>query len=430
VRVALATIGCRLNQFETDAMEQLLRDSGHEIVERVEDADVYVVNSCTVTHEADADSRQLIRRATRRKPGVRVIVTGCYAVAAANEVAQLPGVSVVLGNAEKAELPRCLEHRPAGRAPDVLIGALEQHVSLTRLPAATAPRRSRALLKVQDGCNHGCAFCVVPRVRGRSRSLPVAEAVRRLERLVGAGVPEIVLTGVDLGAYGRDFRPRCSLEDLVAALVVRLGTARLRLSSIDAHDVSDGLVALMRAHADRICRHLHLPVQSGDPELLRRMRRAYEVGAFASLVRRIAREIPGVALGTDVIVGFPGETDAAFERTLALVDDLPLAYGHVFRYSPRVGTPAASMDGHVPDATKSTRSRRLRELLSDKRRAFSGAFVGCDLPAVVLHTRDQGKLVGVTDNYLRLRFDGDDGLCGRWVRLRVDSPAGDATLVP
>lgn len=430
MRVALATIGCRLNQFETDAMEHLLRDSGHEIVEQVEDADVYVVNSCTVTREADADTRQLVRRATRKKPGVRVIVTGCYAVAAPSEVSRLPGVRVVLGNAEKAELPLHLEAGSASEAPDVLVDSLSKQPSLSRLPAAPDPRRSRILLKVQDGCNHRCAFCVVPGVRGGSCSLPMEEVVQQLEELVESGAPEVVLTGVDLGAYGRDLRPRRSLDDLVAALLDRLGAARLRLSSIDVNDVNDGLIELMRAHTESICRHLHLPVQSGDPDVLRRMRRAPDVEAIAALVRRLCAEIPEIGLGTDVIVGFPGESDAAFERTMSLIDDLPLAYAHVFRYSPRAGTAAASMEGQVPEATKSERSRRLRELVSNKHRAFREALVGRVLPAVVLHTRDQGKLIGVTDNYLRLRFDGDDAVCGRWVRLRVDSPADDATLVP
>jgi threonylcarbamoyladenosine tRNA methylthiotransferase MtaB len=430
VRVALATIGCRLNQFETDAMEHLLREAGHEVVERVEGADVYVVNSCTVTHEADADTRQLVRRATRNKPDVRVIVTGCYAVAAPKEVAELPGVWAVLGNAEKADLPLHLEARGAAGSPDVLVGALSKRASLTGLPAATDPRRSRVLLKVQDGCNRSCAFCVVPRVRGVSRSLPLEQAVRRLEEIVAAGAPEIVLTGVDLGAYGRDLRPKRSLQDLVLALVDRIGGARLRLSSLDAHDVSDDLVELLRARTDRICRHLHLPLQSGDPEVLRRMQRGQDVEAFATLVRRLCREIPGIALGTDVIVGFPGETEAAFERTLGLIEGLPLAYAHVFRYSPRAGTSAATMTEQVAESTKSMRARRLREVVSRKRRVFRETSVGRDLPAVVLHTRDQGKLVGVTDNYVRLRFHGDDGLCGRWVRLRIDSPEDDATLVP
>jgi threonylcarbamoyladenosine tRNA methylthiotransferase MtaB len=286
------------------------------------------------------------------------------------------------------------------------------------------------LLKVQDGCNSACAFCIVPRLRGSSRSLAFETACAQLETLVAAGAPEVVLTGIHLGAYGRDLRPRRSLAELVASMVPRLGGARLRLSSIDPHEVTDDVVELMREHPRRICRHVHLPVQSGDPDVLRRMRRSHHVEDFFALAERLVTAIPGIAIGTDILVGFPGESRAAFERSIDLVEHVPLAYAHVFPFSPRPGTPAAEMSDQVPRAEAVSRGRELREIVADRRRAFLRGFVGRCLSAVVLGPARAPELLALTDNYIELRFTGDPGLGGRWVELEVRSPEGAAALVP
>jgi threonylcarbamoyladenosine tRNA methylthiotransferase MtaB len=433
MRVAFSTLGCRLNQAETDAMEAAVRLQGHE-VSGPDTADVVVVNGCTITHEADADARKLVRRLHRRNASARIVVTGCYANAAAAQAAELPGVSLVLGNADKPDLPTWLTRLAPGPSstsaepPQVAISELVRGRSLVQLRAAPSSTRARALLKVQDGCNYRCAFCIVPQVRGPSCSVPVPELITRLRELVDAGVPEVVVTGVHLGTYGRDLRPRRTLTELVAELLPHVGPSRLRLSSIDPHEVDDELVGLLSHHPETLCRHMHLPVQSGDAEVLRRMRRGHTVEDFAALVHRLTDAVPGIAVGTDVIVGFPGEDDAAFARTHALLEALPLAYHHVFSYSIREGTAAAQMSGHLDACTKAKRSEGLRTLSSAQSLAFRRRFAGQVLDAVV-HLRPRSGATRpdvLTDNYLRLPWHGSPSRAGRRVRVRVDDEASVA----
>lgn len=410
-------------------MEAAARREGHRIVARPEDADVFVLNGCTITHEADADARKLVRRIHRRNPTARIVVTGCYANADPGEAAALPGVCLVLGNGDKAELPAWLR-RSASDRPHVAVRDLVRHRAFVPLRAAAPRGRARALLKVQDGCNYRCAFCIVPRVRGASRSLSVDVVIEQLRALVGEGVPEVVLTGVHLGTYGRDLRPRRTLAELVSDLLPHLGSARLRLSSIDPHEVDEALLRLMAEHPDDLCRHLHLPLQSGDPDVLRRMRRGHTVEDFADLVDRLEQDVPGICLGTDVIVGFPGESEAAFERTHALLERLPLSYHHVFTYSVRRGTAAATMSGQVGPEAKAERSRVLRELSTSRSEAFARRFAGERLDAVI-HVRPRrgcDALELLTDNYLRLAWLGPPGLAGRRVCVQVDAHGRGATL--
>ncbi len=407
-------------------MARAVREAGHEPVGFDETADVVVINSCTITHAADADTRQRVRQAVRRNPGARIAVTGCYANAAPDEVASLPGVSLVFGNREKDQLPRWLAHSQP-RAPVLVPAAdLTRRIRLAALRPETVPGRSRAYLKIQDGCNYRCSFCIVPRVRGRSTSLPTSVVLEQLAELVAAGLPEVVLTGVHLGTYGWDLSPRTSLWQLLTGMVAQLreegSTTRLRLGSLDPHEVDDQLIALLREHADRISRYLHLPLQSGDDEVLKRMRRAHRVADLRDVVPTLVREIPGIALGTDIIAGFPGESDAAFERTYELLESLPLAYFHVFSYSRREQTEAATMPGQVPAATKKMRVQRLRDLSRHKQRVFYRSQQGSALQGVVYRSRERktGKLVVLTDNYIKVLVDGPDALLGRAVNVVVE----------
>jgi threonylcarbamoyladenosine tRNA methylthiotransferase MtaB len=420
MRVALTTLGCRLNQSETDAMEAALSRAGHAVVGRLEDADVFVLNSCTITHQADADARQWVRRARRANPDLKVVVTGCYANADPEGVAAIGGVDAVLGNGDKDALESLLG-RVDGRSgtPLIEVSSLVRKKDFVPLRAAAPRTRSRALLKIQDGCNYRCSFCIVPQVRGASRSLDIPEVVAQLQGLVGSGAPEVVLTGIHLGTWGRDLRPRRRLHELVAALLPHLGDAKLRLSSLDPHEVDDELIDLMAAHPDQICRHLHLPVQSGDPETLKRMRRGHTAEDFVRLTRTLAERIDGIGIGTDVIVGFPGESDEAFERTAALLESLPVTYHHVFSYSKRRGTAAATMDGQIPKPVMHARNTRLRELSQRQFEAFAARHVGRVLDGVV-EERRSGQLQVVTDNYLRLHLDAAaPTLVGRRARVRV-----------
>jgi threonylcarbamoyladenosine tRNA methylthiotransferase MtaB len=428
MRVAFATLGCRLNQFETDALERAAREAGHEIVEFSDRAaDLYVINSCTITHDADADTRQLVRRAAGQRPGARVVVTGCMATADPEALAAMPEVARVLGNREKERFFDLALGTGDDRVHVAAVDLARRH-RITRLPPAADPRRSRAYLKIQDGCDYRCSFCIVPQVRGRSSSLPLVDAVAQLRELVAAGVPEVVLTGVHLGTYGRDLSPRSDLCGLLERLLPELGASRLRLGSVDPHEVDARLIALL-AGDRRLARHLHLPVQSGDDEVLRAMRRGHRVADLRDLLPTLVAAVPGIHLGTDVIAGFPGETPEAFERTVDLLAASPLASLHVFSYSERRGTAAVELPNRVPPAERLRRTRVLRALSRRLEHRFRSAQLGTRVAAVVYRARTRdGHLVALTDNYLKVQLSGPDVLLGRAIDLRVTALDGERTL--
>src|SRR5574337_449504 len=354
MRVAIKTLGCRQNQSESDALQESLRRDGYTAVDPDEAADLFIINTCTVTQEADADSRQMIRRAIRRNPSARVVVTGCYAQAAAGEVAAIPGVDLVAGNGEKAQLPALISGLRDKRPPLIAVGDIQQTSRFSSLPPPVGAARSRALLKVQDGCSYRCTFCIVPETRGPNRSQPTDAVLVDLRALVEAGYPEVVLTGTHLGTYGRDLSIGSSIAGLVARMLEAAAPARLRLSSLDPHEVGEELIGCFGRFGN-LCRHLHLPLQSGDETVLKRMRRPHTADDFRRLVERLAEAVPGIAIGTDVIVGFPGEGEAEFEATYRLLDGLPIAYLHVFNYSRRRGTVAATMPNQIPKDVRSAR---------------------------------------------------------------------------
>lgn len=425
MRIAFTTVGCRLNQFETDALRGKAEAEGFTLVPFAEVADVYVINSCTVTAEADADSRQLVRRAVRRNPAALVAVTGCYAQGSPEAVAAIPGVDLVLGNVEKSALLRHLREGRPTRGPLVRVAdmATVRQADGDEYGPGVDPDRTRAFLKVQDGCNYRCSFCIVPTVRGPSRSLPAERILGEIRRLAAAGFPEVVLTGIHLGTYGRDLTPRTSLAALCGAIAELPEGPRVRLSSLDPHEVGPDLIRLL-ATSPRFCRHLHLPLQSGDEGVLTRMRRGHTAAQFRELVMRLTGEIPGFAVTADVMVGFPGEDPAAFRRTYDLLAGLPLAGLHVFRFSPRPGTEAASYPGQPSRAVKAERSRALRALAAEQGRAFRQGFVGQILEVVVLHRdRPDGRLEGLSDNTLTVWFPGEAALQGRLCRVRIRAVA-------
>ncbi len=401
-------------------MARSAREAGHQVVSLDDAPEVVVVNTCTITHSADADARQAIRRIARRWPLARVVATGCYANGDPAALRELPGVAVVVGNREKEDWIGHLERANSAEV-DVVVGDLSRRVRLARLRPAIDPTRSRALLKIQDGCNYRCAFCIVPKVRGRSTSVEPSLLETQLAELVLRGAPEVVLTGVHLGTYGWDLQPRIDLHTLVERLLASSTEVLMRLGSLDPHELGDRLIGLLAA-SKRICRHLHLPVQSGDDGVLRRMRRAHRVQHLERVVPRAATAIPGVAIGTDVIVGFPGEDSRAFENTYGLIEALPIAYAHVFSYSIRAGTEAAQMPEQVDARVMSARSSRLRALSGRKWAAFVRAAQGSSTSAVVYRRRDRrsGELLALTDNYIELRFVGEDALLGRRVEVEIE----------
>ncbi|MGH7322674.1 MAG: tRNA (N(6)-L-threonylcarbamoyladenosine(37)-C(2))-methylthiotransferase MtaB [Candidatus Rokuibacteriota bacterium] len=431
VTVAFATLGCKLNQYDTTELQALLEGRGFRTVPFETPAQLYVINTCTVTARADISDRQAIRRAVTRNPNAVVVVTGCYAQTNPEAVARIPGVDLILGTHDKYALPELLDGLRKRARPVVRVSDVLERRPLPAIPLRQfAPGYTRAFVKVQDGCQHRCTFCIVPFARGGSRSQPLEVVVERVEGLVAAGYAEVVLTGVDLGHYGWDLTPRLSLAFLVQRLLDVRGLRRLRLSSILPAYFTDALIETI-VGAPRVCRHLHVPLQSGADRVLRAMRRPYNVRLYRTLVERLAAAMPTLGLGTDVITGFPGETAAEFAQTEALIDALPFTYLHVFSYSDRRGTEAARMapEARVPPDETRRRTARLRHLGSAKNRVFRQAHVGREAAVLVLEHRDRdtGALVGLTENYLEVLFDGPDSLMRRFVSVRITDP-GTARL--
>jgi len=386
--VAFKTLGCKLNQYETEAVRAGLEQAGFEAVPFEAEADYYVVNTCTVTHRSDYKSRQLVRRLRRERPQARLVVTGCYAELAPEVFRPLgPNVAVV-PNSDKEGIPALL----AGKAIGPAAGR-----RVTRFASKT-----RLFLKVQDGCDHACAYCTVVRARGRSRSRAAAAVEEDVRAAVASGVKEIVLVGVDLGSWGRDLAGTPSLARLCGGISDLPGDFRLRLSSVDVSDV-DAALGEALASGGRVCPHVHLPLQSADDRILRTMRRRYRVADYRRGCEELLALVPDVALGADVIAGLPGEDEAAFRQTYALVEELPFAYLHVFPYSPRPGTEAAARPDQVPPEVREERAAALRELASAKRAAYERRFRGTVREALV-EERQGGAAAAtaLTDNYIRV----------------------------
>jgi len=395
-RVSFFTLGCRLNQHDTAAMQADLEAAGYRVVPAGEPADWAVVNTCTVTRRADQEARQLIRRVSRVHPGARIVVTGCYAQRAPEELRAIPGVSAVLGMAARERIAEWL-----GGAAGVEVGrGREKRPFHAAAPVSFG--RTRALLKVQDGCDSFCAFCVVPLVRGRSRSLPLTDALAQARRLLEAGFHEIVLTGADLGRYGWDLGDRTLLPRLVERLLSLGERHRVRISSIEPNKVDPALLGLIGIEP-RLCRHLHLPLQSGSARVLSAMRRTYAPGDYLALCGRAAARGP-TGIGADVIVGFPGETDEDFEDTVRLIEAAPVTYLHVFRYSERPGTGAARMTGATPADVSAARAERLRDLGEEKARAFRASLIGSTLPVLPEPGRRGDALTALSDVYVPVRL--------------------------
>jgi threonylcarbamoyladenosine tRNA methylthiotransferase MtaB len=422
-RVAIVTLGCKVNSYDTATIGDRLREAGCTIVEAGAPADVVIVNSCTVTDAADAESRRLARRARRENPAARVIVTGCYAQTQPEGAARVDAVDYVIGLDRLSALVDAAT-RPDPALPRVVVGESRRARVVATFGARTFPGQTRAFLKVQEGCDLFCTFCIVPMARGKSRSLAPREVLREMEGLAARGFEEVVLTGVHLGGYGEDLSPRVDLVWLVEALVEQGLFARIRLSSIDPHEVTEPLVRLM-ARAPEICPHLHVPLQAADDGVLRRMRRRYDTALAAERLAMVREYLPDASIGTDLIAGFPGEDDAAFERTLAFVAASPITYAHVFPYSVRSGTTAAKLDGRVDPGVIRTRAARLRALCTRRRVEFARRFDGAEAEVLVENTRDPqtGELRGYTRSYLRAHLGGPDDVMGTRVpvRLAVDA---------
>jgi threonylcarbamoyladenosine tRNA methylthiotransferase MtaB len=402
-KVAITTLGCKTNQFESAAIIESVSKKGYSVVPFTDFADVYIINTCTVTARSDAESRRLIRRARNRNALARIVVTGCYAQLAYEQIRNMPGVSIILGNNEKRGLADLLEKIDSG--PVVKVSDISNQRQADGVVLETFAEHTRAFLQVQNGCDAFCSYCIVPYVRGRSRSVELEDAIEGIRSFVEKGFKEVVLTGIHLGMYGIDLDPAKSLLDLLSAAEERTGLARLRTGSLEPAEISDPLVEFISS-SKIICPHLHIPLQSGDDQVLSRMNRHYTTRLYRDVVGKLVEAIPGVCIGTDIITGFPGESAQEFENTLKFLESLPLAYFHVFPFSPREQTPAAGMDGRVPGDVVRERAKILRKLSDAKKKNYYKSFLGKKLDVLVQSCEQDGSLRGLSRNYIPVEFSG------------------------
>jgi len=429
IMIALATLGCKVNQCDSAAMCEALEAQNYTFVPFTTTADVYIINTCVVTASTEAQCRQFIRRARKANPSAQVLVTGCYAQKSCNEILSVADRVHVLGNHEKNNIAAYMARIVAGNNPVVEVSDIACEKCFTTPAASHFFDRTRAFLKIQDGCNSRCSYCIVPSVRGHSRSLPVAEVTQRLHLLAGAGYREIVLTGIHLGAYGIDLSPPTRILDLLESIEhdPALSSARIRLSSFEPKELSREIIHFI-AQSKRVCPHLHIPLQSGDSGILKLMKRPYSPGFFKELIDTAVAGVPDVNIGIDVIVGFPGETDEQFNNTVRLIESLPAGYLHVFPYSPRPATPAADFPDQVPGPVKKQRAAVLRRLSLQKKQSFYAMFCGRPLSLIPEAKRDNktGLLRGFSRNYIPVLFEGPDALIGKEVRVLLARAEGGA----
>ncbi|MBN1829995.1 MAG: tRNA (N(6)-L-threonylcarbamoyladenosine(37)-C(2))-methylthiotransferase MtaB [Deltaproteobacteria bacterium] len=428
-KISIMTLGCKVNQYESASIAETLKRDGHEIAGFADSVDIFIINTCTVTGKTDYQSRQLIRRAHRSNPAARIIVTGCYAQVDSAALARLPGVSLVAGTAEKDAIPEMIQ-KIDGSQPQVAVGDIRRPLTFSTSPATFFDGHTRAFLKIQDGCENFCSYCIVPHARGRCRSLEPCDVLDRLHVLAGKGYREAVLTGIHLGQYGRDLNPPTDLLSLLRRIEDSDSMARLRLSSIEPLEISDELISFL-ARTKRFCRHLHIPLQSGDDAILRAMNRSYTTAQFGNLIERLVTELPGIAIGIDVMTGFPGETEESFERTRAFLETLPAAYFHVFPYSRRPGTPAAAMPHQVKENVKKRRAAELRILGATKRKSFAENYSRKTVEVLLESAidRETGLLKGLSDNYITVLVEGaDPSLKNRMVTVDAYRTHSDAIV--
>ncbi len=450
MRVYLAALGCKLNESELENWSRRFAADGHTVVDDPRDADLCVLNTCTVTHVAARKSRQLARQLARANPEARLVLTGCYASISPLEAKALPNVALVVPNPDKERLvalagrliddTRYQTTETGCRMPEAASGEL--YSTANRLwspdggnlqsPVSTLHLRTRAFIKIQDGCNMSCTYCIIPRARGKERSLPLQQIVGQVGGLVDEGYQEIVLTGVQISVYENNGDKAHGLRDLVTAILSQTRVPRLRLTSIAPWDLDDSLLELWQD--PRLCRHLHLSLQSGSDTVLKRMRRAYSTSDYARAVTHIRDRIPDAGITTDVIVGFPGESDVEFEQSLRFVESMQFSRVHVFPYSIREGTPAATMPLQVADAIKESRVKQMQQVADASAHRFAQRFVGQVMP-VLWETSENGRpsegaveivWSGYTDNYIRVTVASANDLHNRITPARLTAVTGDS----
>jgi threonylcarbamoyladenosine tRNA methylthiotransferase MtaB len=450
-RFYVENFGCRATQADGAAIERQFEQRGLERAANSSTAEWVVLNTCAVTSAAEQDARAMIRRIKRNNPACKIVITGCYAQRAPDQVAAMAGVSQVIGNSHKHNLADIALREQSekdisgsffpldqlgpigsgesgGLGAKIFVSDIFAHTELLAAPVFdSANERTRPNLKIQDGCNNRCSFCIIPSVRGHSRSMSPADVVHQVRELVESGYREVVISGINLGRWGRDLPatefPRAStLEELLRTILDDTSLEKLRISSVEPMDWNGSLIRLM-AESPRIAKHAHVPMQSGSDGVLRRMHRKYRPWHYREKIEKIRTAMPTAAIGADVMVGFPGESDAEFEETRQMIEELPFTYLHVFTFSPRPGTPAATMSGQIPVRVARERNRILRELAAEKKLAFMQSFAGREVEAITLNVTSENSdgiwTEGLTDNYLKLRLRGTHAP-NMWLNAKVE----------
>lgn len=416
--VAFHTLGCKVNHYETEAIWQLFKDANYERVEFETNADVFVINTCTVTNTGDKKSRQIIRRAIRQNSDAVVCVTGCYAQTSSAEIMEIPGVDIVVGTQDRHKLLDYIQQFQDERQPINGVGNIMKNRTYEELEVPYFTDRTRASLKIQEGCNNFCTFCIIPWARGLMRSRDPEKVVEQATQLVNSGYKEIVLTGIHTGGYGQDLK-NYNLAQLLRDLDTIEGLERIRISSIEASQLTDEVIDVI-GNSNKVVRHLHIPLQSGSDDVLKRMRRKYTMAHFSERLTKLHQALPDLAVTSDVIVGFPGESEDEFQETYDFIVNHHFSELHVFPYSPRIGTPAARMDNQIDEETKNVRVHKLISLSNQLAKEYASKFEDEVLEVIPEEMGEEPHtLVGYADNYMKVRFEGDDSLIGQIVKVKI-----------
>ncbi|CAM2070107.1 tRNA (N(6)-L-threonylcarbamoyladenosine(37)-C(2))-methylthiotran sferase MtaB [Sulfidibacter corallicola] len=416
---AFHTMGCKLNYYDSEVMASELQGAGFSRCREWMDADLVILNTCTVTNKSDAESRNLIRKFRKNNPNGFLVVTGCYAQAKTDDLRAMEEIDLVTTNVDKYNVaPIVSAYRGAGRVSEEPHDIMEKRPAEFRL-LDRFEAKTRAFVKIQDGCNLRCAYCIIPYVRGNNRSIPIPDVLSQFRLLAENGIREVVLTGIHIGTWGRDFRPRKHVTDLLRAFEETDLDLWVRISSLDSPEIPDEMIDLIAA-SERIVPHLHIPLQAGDDRTLRRMRRIYKTGQYRDRVEKLREAMPDICLGADVIVGFPGETEEEFESTVAFLESIPMDYLHVFPYSNRTGTAASKFGEQVNGRISRNRGRLLREFSERRKREHYARHVGQTRQAIVVNKPLGGRTrSALTDNYIEVPLDAPESLVGQRVEVTI-----------
>lgn len=429
--VAFHTLGCKVNHYETEAIWQLFKEADYDRVDFETNADVFVINTCTVTNTGDKKSRQIIRRAIRQNPEAVVCVTGCYAQTSSAEIMEIPGVDVVVGTQDRHKLLDYIDQFQEERQPINGVGNIMKNRTYEELEVPYFTDRTRASLKIQEGCNNFCTFCIIPWARGLMRSRDPEKVVEQASQLVNSGYKEIVLTGIHTGGYGQDLK-NYNLAQLLRDLDEIEGLERIRISSIEASQLTDEVIEVI-GNSNKVVRHLHVPLQSGSDSVLKRMRRKYTMEHFSERLTELHKALTDLAVTSDVIVGFPGETEEEFQETYDFIVKHQFSELHVFPYSPRIGTPAARMDDQIDESVKNERVHKLIALSDQLAKEYASKFENEVLEVIPEEKGEEPyTLVGYADNYMKVQFEGDESLIGQIVKVKIlkaDYPLNDGKAI-